>query len=144
MGFKAIDLFPIAPYGPSPTSPTSKDLVCKAFGVQRSDTTTSVKCAIPADATIISISLWITAVSNAGTTATLSVGIPGTPTYFINAADVKTAAGRPVLGTNLANLFQLENIPLGASDIQITATYAETGTASTAGGPFYVLVEYVR
>lgn len=143
MGFKAIEMTPIASNGPTVLTPVNKDVVAKAFAVTRSDTTTSVKCVLPADATIISFSLYSTAVSNAATTANISVGIPGNATYFINAADVKTAAGRIALTSNLTNMFNLENTPLGA-DIQLTATYAETGTASTSGGPYYVLVEYVR
>ena len=143
MGIKAIDITPLASYGPTAVTPSSKDVVCKVFAINRTDTTASVKCVIPADSTIIAIRLYSTAVSNAATTATVSVGIPGTNTYFVNAADVKTSAGQIALTSNVSNIFNLENIPLG-SDIQITGIYAETGTASTAGGPYYVTIEYVR
>lgn len=143
MGFKTVDYVPNASYGPTATTPVAKDLMCKAFAVNRTDTVTSVKCVLPGDSTIVGISLYSTAVSNAGTTATISVGAPGTPTYFVNAADVKTAAGRIALTSNLTNIFAVENIPI-TGDILITATYTESGTTSTAGGPYIVLVEYVR
>lgn len=143
MGIKQIDLVPIASYGPTALSPTSKYIELKAFQVTRSDTTASIKCVLPGDSTIISFSIFSTAVSNAATTATVSVGIPGNNTYYINAADVKTAAGRIALTSNLTNIMNLENTPV-STDIQINAIYAETGTASTSGGPFYVIVEYVR
>lgn len=142
MGFKAIDLSPIAANGPSATTPFNKDVVVKAFAINRTDTTASVKCVLPADATIIDVRVISTAVSNAGTSATVSVGIPGTNGYFVSGLDVKTSAGK-LNTTGATNLLNLENIPQGP-DIQITGVYAETGTASTAGGPFYVVVEYVR
>ena len=143
MGIKAIDLNPIASYGPTAITPTSKDVVVKVFTVSRTDTTASVKCVLPGDATIIDMRVFSPAVSNAATTATISVGIPGTNTYFLDTVDVKTAAGKIAVTTKAANLMNLENIPV-STDIQINAVYAETGTASSSGGPFYVTVEYVR
>lgn len=142
MGFKAIDLSPFAANGPTPTTPFAKDVVVKAFAINRTDTTATVKCVLPADATIVDIRVVSTAASNAGTSASISVGIPGTPGNFINALDVKTSVGK-LNTTGATNLFNLENIPLGP-DIQITGSYTEAGTASSAGGPFYVAVEYVR
>jgi hypothetical protein len=142
MGFKILDVAPVATNGPSATTPFCKDVVVKAFLINRTDTVASVKCVLPADATIIDIRAYSPAASNAGTTATISIGIPGTPGYFLNGVDVKTAAGK-LTTTGATNLFNLENIPLG-SDIQITGVYAETGTVSSAGGPFYITVEYVR
>jgi hypothetical protein len=143
MGIKAIDLNPIASYGPTAVTPASKDVVAKFFTISRTDTTPSVKCVIPADASIISIRLYSPQVSNAGTTALIYVGIPGSQGYFVNGGDVKTNAGQLGVGGSTQNIFQLENTPLGA-DIQITGTYAETGTPSTSGGPFYITIEYVR
>lgn len=142
MGFKAIDLAPIAANGPSATTPFNKDVVVKAFTINRTDTASTVKCVLPADATIIDIRVFSTTASNAGTSAVINVGNPSSATYFLNGVDVKTSAGK--LNTSGAtNLFNLENTPLG-TDIQITGQYVEAGTVSTAGGPFYVTVEYVR
>lgn len=144
MGIKAIDLNPIASYGPTPTTPTSKDVVSKFFAINRTDTTSTIKCVLPADATIIAIRLYSTAVSNAGTTATVAIGNATTPNFYVTATDVKTNAGTISITSGLSNIFNLENIPLGATDIQISGVYAETGTASTSGGPYYVTIEYVR
>jgi hypothetical protein len=142
MGFKAIDLAPIAANGPTATTPFNKDVVVKAFAVNRTDTVSTVKCVIPADATIIDIRVFSTGASNAGTSAVVNIGNAANPTYFLSGLDVKGATGK--LNTSGAtNLFNLENIPLG-TDIQISGQYVETGTASSAGGPFYVAVEYVR
>lgn len=143
MGFKAIDLTPIAAYGPTAVTPPNKDVVVKAFVINRTDTASTVKCVIPADATLIAIRAFSPVASNAGTSAVINVGTPASATYFLNGADVKTSAGQLSVGTVTANLFNLENIPLGA-DIQITGQYVETGTVSTTGGPYYVTVEYVR
>lgn len=143
MGFKAIDLTPIASYGPSATTPYCKDVVVKAFQVLRTDTTAAVKAVLPGDATIIDIRIAGVA-SNAATTATISIGSTSTATEYINAQDVKTAGGmiRPT-ATFSTNLPNLENSPV-TGDLPIYAKYAETGTASSSGGPYTVLVEYVR
>lgn len=142
MGFKAIDLAPIAAYGPTAVTPFNKDVVVKAFAINRTDTTSTVKCVIPADATIIDIRVFSTAASNASTSAVINIGNATTANYFVSALDVKTSAGK-LNTTGATNLFNLENTPLGA-DIQISGQYVETGTASSAGGPFYVAIEYVR
>jgi hypothetical protein len=141
MGFKQIDLNPIAATGPTTTTPYAKDVVVKAFTVSRADTVPVVKCVIPADATIIDIRGYSNAPSNAGTAAAISVGIPGSSTYFLNSVDVK-ASGK--LNTSaLTGIFNLENLPV-SGDIAITGSYAESGAASNTGGPFYFVVEYVR
>lgn len=144
MGFKAVDLAPLGAYGPSAITPSSKDVVVKAFRVARTDTTAAVKAVLPADATIIDIWL-VGAASDAATTATVSIGSTSTSTEFVNGQDVKTAGGsiRPSTAYQAANLPNLENIPL-SGDISVYAKYAETGTASTTGGPWTVFIEYVR
>lgn len=143
MGFKAIDITPIASYGPTAVSPSSKDVVVKAFQVSRTDTTASVKAVLPGDATILDIRIAGVA-SNAATTATVSIGSTSTSTEYVNAQDVKTAGGmiRPTttFSTNLPNLESTSP----AADLPIYAKYAETGAASSAGGPYTVIIEYVR
>lgn len=143
MGFKAIDITPISALGPTATSPYNKDVVVKAFAVNRTDTVATVKCVLPGDATIIDMRVFSPAVSDALTTAVISVGIPGTNTKYLDTVDVKTAAGMIRPTAKLTNIMNLENTPI-TGDITINAIYAETGTASTVGGPFYVIVEYVR
>lgn len=141
MGFKAIDL---APLQITPITPVLKDVQVRAFKVSRTDTTASVKAMLPADATVIDI--WMVGVaSDAATTANVSIGTTSTATEWINAQDVKTAGGmiRPSTSFSAVNLPNVEPQPLG-SDISIYAKYAETGTASTVGGPYTVFVEFVR
>lgn len=143
MGLKTFDVAPVAVYGPTATTPYAKDVVTKVFAVNRTDTIASTKCVLPADATIMDIRVVSPVASNAGTTAVINVGTPASNTFFLTGVDVKTAAGviRPT--SQVSNILNLENTPLGA-DIAMTAYYAETGGASTLGGPFYVIVEYVR
>jgi hypothetical protein len=143
MGFKAIDITPIASYGPTATTPSCKDVVTKVFAVARTDTAATVKCVLPGDATIVDMRIFNPVASDAATTAVVSVGIPGANTQFLNTVDVKTAAGMIRPTAKLLNVINLENTPI-TGDIIINAIYAETGTASTTGGPFYVIVEYVR
>lgn len=143
MGLKQVDLVPINSTGPTTNIPVSKDVQVKAFQVSRTDTTAALKAVLPADASIINVYM-TGAASNAGTTATVSIGTTSTATEIINAQDVKTAGGmiRPTTAysTNFPNV---EGYPLG-QDIQIWAKYAETGGASSAGGPYTVVIEYVR
>lgn len=141
MGLKTIDL---APLQITPITPAFKDLQIRAFQVARTDTVASVKAMLPADSTVIDIKI-VGVASNAATTATLSIGTTSTATEWINAQDVKTAGGmiRPTTTYSAVNLPNVESLPLG-SDIQIFAKYAETGTASTLGGPYTVIVEFVR
>lgn len=143
MGIKAIDLAPIASYGPTAVTPTGKDIQVKAFRVARTDTTAAVKAVLPGDASIIDIHIAGVA-SDAATTAVVSVGSTSTSTEYINAQDVKTAGGmiRPT-ATFSTNLPNLENPPI-TTDLPIYAKYAETGVASTVGGPYTVVVYYVR
>jgi hypothetical protein len=144
MGFKAIEMNPLASYGPTATTPNCKDVVVKVFPIARTDTVASVKCVLPGDATILDMRVFSATASDAATTATISVGLNGgSGTYFLNTVDVKTAAGMIRPTTKLANMMALENIPI-SGDILMTGVYAETGGASTTGGPFYVQVEYVR
>jgi hypothetical protein len=143
MGLKILDVAPVASYGPTAVTPYAKDVVLKAFRVSRTDTTASVKCVLPADATIVDVVIY-GAASDAGTTATISVGTTSTANELVNAQDVKTAGGliRPT-STVGAAFAALENTPLG-TDISLYAKYAESGTASSAGGPYTVIVSYVR
>lgn len=129
---------------PTATS-NAKDVQVKSFRVNRTDTTATVFAVIPQDATIIGVLLSGTTASDAATTATVSVGTTSTATEWINAFDVKTSTKGA--GQNLpplvAGLGNLSGLPAG-TDVQVYAKYAETGTASTTGGPWYVQILYVR
>lgn len=99
---------------------------------------------LPADLVPIHISIQNmgSSNSNAGTTATISMGFKGgSGTELMAAQDVKTNANI-LVPANIANLIVAS--PTTAStfaDKQLTVTYAETGAASTAGGPWLVAIE---
>lgn len=103
--------------------------------VARGATNTAVLGTLPANAQIISIFVTVPVVSNAGTTATVSVGLNGgSATAFSAAQDVKTAVG---------NFSQAAtaNWAIATASQVLTVTYTETGTASSAGTA-YVTVNY--
>jgi hypothetical protein len=81
------------------------------------------------------VDLLTTVASNAGTTATVSVKVGATT--VINAASVLST------GTTTGTILQLEDVPQ-SGDVIVSAQYAESGTASSTGGPFYFYVFYVE
>lgn len=126
-----------------------KELYQKTIQLSASDFTTgganSVKAILPADATIVSILYWKrTAFSGGGVTAvTLSIGVPGTPTNFVNAIDVNTpAAGTIAEFSPVTNIYQNYSLPLG-SDIHMLFTGTAT-TGNPTAGELMVTIRYVR
>lgn len=106
------------------------------WDVNRAPTNTAVVGTLPANARIVAINVQVPVVSNAVTTATVSVGLSGgSATFFSTAQDVKAAIG---------NFSQAAtaNWVLSASSQVVTCTYTETGGASSAG-KFSVSVNYV-
>jgi hypothetical protein len=106
----------------------------------RTDTSAKTLFTLPPNAVPITLTIFGSAVSNAGTSATISVGkAGGTGSEFLSAFDVKgsTGAGQqnPTAAANL-------NASIGTTALAITGTYAETGTASTSGGPWTVIMDY--
>lgn len=137
----------VQPTGPSAISPVSKVLRTKSVRLLSGDFTTgginSVKVVLPAQVAIQSIQIWKQVQFSGGgvTAATLSVGIPGTPTRFVTTADVFTSAAGFQGFLPALNLHQTNNLPLGA-DIQLLFT----GTAVTGNptaGELYVDILYV-
>ena len=110
--------------------------------VARTDTSAKTLGTLPQDAQIVGLTIWGAAASNAGTTATLSVGKSGgAGAEYLSAYDVKTAAsGNGQTSPNAALLLAPTK---ATADTVVTGTYAETGTASTSGGPWTVIVRYV-
>lgn len=112
--------------------------------VARTDTANKVICQIPANAALTDVTLYYTTASNAGTTATLSCGkTPATPTEYINAANVLAAAGLIRAGSG-ATMPSANLGAVGASDVPVFCKYAETGTASSTGGPFTVIIQFAQ
>lgn len=101
----------------------------------RAATNTAVVGTLPANANILRIDIIVPVVSNAATTATVSVGLGGgSATAFSAAQDVKAAVG------NFSQAATAAWVVSTASQV-INCTYTETGTASTAG-TIYVSVQY--
>lgn len=137
-------------YQSAPTATNGdKDIHVKVVKLLGSDFVTggiaSVKAVLPADSTILSISYWKkTALSGNGVTAaTLSIGITGTPTQFVNAYDVHTpAAGVYAVVTPVTNIMQNYSLPLG-TDISLLFTGTAT-TGNPTAGEIYISIEFVR
>ncbi len=108
--------------------------------IARTDTAAKTLFTLPAGAIPIALTLSSPAVSNAGTTATVSVGKSGgSGTEFLNAQDVKGSpgSGHQHPAGPAASLF---GTPLAAAT-PVTGIYAETGGASSSGGPWLVMIE---
>lgn len=107
-----------------------------AWTVNRAATNTAIVGTLPANARILRIDVQNPVVSNAATTATVSVGLSGgSATFFSAAQDVKTAVG------NFSQAATANWVISSAPQI-VNCTYTETGTASTTGNQ-YVAVQYV-
>ena len=122
------------------TSPPAADIYTKTVRIARTDTTAFDAFVLPKGAVIAGSYVMGTVASDAATTATVSVGSnPGTTNECVAAFSVKTnGLGYFATGATAGT-------SVGAqvtSDTLIKAVYAETGAASTTGGPWLVKVEY--
>lgn len=143
MGFKQSDLVPSLPNGPTPITPVGKDTYEKVFQVARTGTTNVTKQMLPADASVVGVKIYGSTASDAATTATVVITlVNNSGTISTGTADVK-ASGATTAEVQMSSLPNLETIPL-VGDIAVKAVYAETGTASTTGGPWNFAVRYVR
>ena len=122
------------------TSPPAVEILEKTVQIKRTDTTAFDAFVLPKNAVIAGAYVMGNTASDAATSATVSVGSnPGTTDECVAAFDVKTngagyfAAGATA-GTSMGS--QL------TADTLMKAKYVESGTASTAGGPWLVKVEY--
>ena len=104
------------------------------------DGTTTTIATLPANSQIIEIYVDVTTAFDAGTTNTLDLGDGSTADQFADALDVSSAA-RLLATSDVSQIHNL--IDIGASDVQVVATYNQTGTAATAGAAT-VTVVYVQ
>lgn len=112
--------------------------------IARTDTSNKTIGVLPANVQIADVTIYFSTASNAGTTATISCGKTGaTPTEYVNAADVKAGAILQRGGAS-ATMPVANYGGVGASAVPVFCKYAETGTASTTGGPFTVIVDYAN
>ena len=143
MGFLATDVTVLSATGPTVLIPTSKEHASKIFQVARTETAAVVKAVLPADASVYNMYVYGSTVSNAATTATVTINIKKDgSTISTGTVDVKTNGATNAL-VQLSNLPNIQQVPIGG-DITVEAVYAETGTASTSGGPWKFVIEYVR
>lgn len=91
---------------------------------------------IPANSQIVDINIDTITGFNAASTNTISVGKTGSAAAFVTATDVTTAGRESVATTGVYSAWA----DTGSSDIVATATYAQTGTAATAGSARITIV----
>lgn len=122
------------------TTPVAIECLSKTFQVARTDTTAFDAFVMPKGAVLAGAYVIGKTNSDAATTAGLSVGsVPGSTNEIINAHNLKTRGNGYYTVDNAGGSKMGEQF---TSDTLIKAIYAETGTASTTGGPWLVKVEY--
>ena len=143
MGFLASDITPISSLGPTTLIPSAKDVQTKVFQIARTESSSTVKAILPADASIIEISKFGSTNSDAGTSSTLNVVVANnTGTISSGTNDLKTT-GTTTSHIQMSSLPNIQPVPL-TGDLKVSAYVTEVGTASTVGGPWYIKVMYVR
>ena len=91
---------------------------------------TTVVATLPANSQIYQIAVDVTTAFDAGTTNTLDVGDGVTADKYADAL----AAGAQARVLATSDVSQIGNlVDIGASDVDVTVTYNQTGTAATAG-----------
>lgn len=135
------------PTGPSTTSPATKTPQIQAVKLTFADFTTggtaAVKAVLPKDASITGFRIWVKTQLAGGSisAATLSIGVTGTATKFVNAVSAFGAAGANSEVATITNIFQDANVETGDIALLFTGT-ATTGNPTS--GELYVLISYVR
>lgn len=128
----------------SSLTPVSFELYSKIVQITRSDTTAFDAFVFPKGAVLAGTYVIAPGAagsnSNAGTSALIHLGSnPGTTNEILGSYDVKVdGRGHQIAKNALGTLAGTVN----PSDLLVKAVYAETGTASSAGGPWLVKVEY--
>lgn len=108
----------------------------------RTDTAAKELFGLPKDAVIVGIYVIGSAASNAASTATIGTGSTTDANQHMTGYDVKTAATgegyNPSAGAAVGSALGTKL----TADTPVYGIYAETGTASSAGGPWIVKYEY--
>lgn len=136
------------PGAPVVGSPADKQVMTKAIKLTFADFTTggtaAVKAVMPKDASIIGFRLWNKTVlsGNGITAATLSIGVSGTATKYVNAVSALGASGAfAFMATGIGNIMQDAGVETG--DVRLLFTGTAT-TGNPTAGEMYVLIDYVR
>jgi hypothetical protein len=142
MGIKQVELVPINTNGPTTTIPAAKPALNKVFQVSRTDTAATLKAVLPAQSSVLKVLFYGGVASDAATTATVTITLANNSgTISTGTVDVK-ANGATTALVQMSNLPNIESLP-PQGDIKVNAQYAETGGASTVGGPWKMLIEWV-
>ena len=94
------------------------------------DGTETVIGTLPANSQIVEIYVDVSTAFDAGTTNTLDLGDGTTADQYADALDV-SSAGRLRATSDVSQIGNL--VDIGTSDVALTATFNQTGTAATAG-----------
>jgi len=129
---------PNLPVGVTTVTPPAIAPLCKTVQVLRTDTARFDAFYLPKYAVISGVYVLSPTASDAGTTATITVGTGGSGTEILNAFNAKANAGYQPAGSAAGSAISTQL----TADTLYKAVYAETGTTSTTGGPWIVKVEY--
>lgn len=130
---------PNLPVGVTVITPPAVETLTKVAKVVSTDTTAFDAIALPKGAVISGVYVIGTTASDAGTTATITSSVKGGSSgELINAFSVKSNNGYQPVGSAAGSLVGTQL----TADTVFNAVYAETGTASTTGGPWLIKVEY--
>jgi hypothetical protein len=91
---------------------------------------------IPANAQIVNINIDVTTAFDAASTNTLTVGKSGSAAAFVASTSVGSAGRASVATTGVYSAWA----DVGSSEVPVTATYSQTGTAATAGAARVTIV----
>lgn len=122
--------------------PKTRDGQFKVIKVVRTDTTAFMGAVLPKDAVIVGMYVIGGAASDAGTTAVIGCGSTTSANEFLASYDVKTAAtgeGYSAVGGAAVGTAFMTKL---TADTPVYAKYTESGTASSAGGPWFIKIEY--
>lgn len=98
--------------------------------VYAADGTETVVATVPANSQLYQIAVDVTTAFDAATTNTFDIGDGTTADKYADALDVSSQAR--VLATS--DVSQIGNlVDIGTSDVDVTVTYNQSGTAATAG-----------
>lgn len=132
---------PNLPVGITTVTPPAVETLVKTFQVARTDTAAFDAVVLPKYAVVSGVYVLGNTASNAATTAVISVGTnPGTTNELLASFDVKGATGSGYHPAGAAAALGIAKQM--TADTKFKAIYAETGIASSAGGPWIVKVEY--
>jgi len=91
---------------------------------------------IPANSQIVNAHIDTTTAFNAGTTNTMIIGNSGTAAAYVASTAVGSLGRASVATTGVYSAWPT----VGASDVTVTATFAQTGTAATTGAATVTIV----